>query len=304
MHYYRAGRIGDQVVEFPWTVGHEFSGVIVEVGDDVEHLSASQRVAVDPLIICQKCDQCLSGHEHLCRNQKFIGSAGQYPGALGEYVVLPGRCCHPVAESMTAQQTALIEPFSIGLYAQRLAGDVAGKSVAILGSGPIGLSVLLSLKAAGACTVYMTDILDYRTELAGQLGADWAGNPQSQDIVAEILRAAPLGVDFAFDCAGEQETIDQCLEVLKPAGTVILVGIPVADRISFDMNIMRRKEVFVQNVRRQNRCVGPAIEMVASGKVDVDKLVTHHFPLAETQSAFDTVANYRDNVVKAMIDIV
>ena len=162
----------------------------------------------------------------------------------------------------------------------------------------------MSLKAAGACTVYMTDILDYRTELAGQLGADWAGNPQSQDIVAEILRAAPLGVDFAFDCAGEQETIDQCLEVLKPAGTVILVGIPVADRISFDMNIMRRKEVFVQNVRRQNRCVDPAIEMVASGKVNVDKLVTHHFPLSQTQSAFDTVANYRDNVVKAMIDIV
>lgn len=303
MHYYRTGRIGDQVVQYPWTVGHEISAKVVEVGSDVAGLPPDGRVAVDPLIPCGQCDQCLSHREHTCRNQAFMGCPGQFPGALVEYLVIPARCCSPVPDSLTVEQTVLIEPFSIGLYSQRLAGDVSGAKIAVLGCGPIGLSVLLALRAGGECTVYMTDILDNRAALARELGAAWTGNPRTEDVVARILEAEPLGVDLAYECAGEQETADQCLELLSPGGTLMLVGIPEEDRISFEMNAMRRKEVRIQNVRRQNRCVAPAIEMIASGGADVGAMVTHRFPLGETGAAFDMVCDYRDDVVKAIIHL-
>ncbi len=303
MHYYRTGQIGEEVVEYPWTVGHECAARVAEIGDKVENVKIGDRVAVDPLMCCGKCDQCLAGREHTCRDQKFLGCPRQAAGTLAEYVIMPARCCYCVPDAMTSEQTAVVEPFSIGLYAQRLGGDVASKKVAILGSGPMGLSVLLALKQAGAGKVYMTDIRDYRAELARDMGADWISNPASQDIVAGILQDEPLGVDLAYECAGEQDTVDQCVELLKPGGVMILVGIQEIDRVSFEMNAMRRKELRLQNVRRQNLCVPPAIELIASGKVNVDAMVTHHFSLSETPQAFDMVSNYRDNVVKAIIHV-
>jgi len=303
MHYYRTGRIGDQVVEFPFIVGHELSATVLEVGSDVTNVAAGDRVAVDPLIYCGKCDQCQAGREHTCRNQAFMGVPGQLAGALAEQVVMPAFCCYRIPDGMTMNQAALVEPFSIGLYSQRLAGDVSGKTVAVLGTGPIGLSVLLSLKAAGAAKIYATDIRDYRAELAARLGAAWTGNPRTEDIVAAIRRAEPNGVDLAYECAGEQDTADQCLELVAPGGTVMIVGIPELDRLSFDMNYMRRGEIRIQNVRRQNKCVGPAIEMIASGEVDAAAMITHDYTLDQAAEAFEVVSEYKDNVVKAMIHL-
>lgn len=303
MHYYRTGRIGDQVVEFPFTVGHELSATVLDTGADVTSICAGDRVAVDPLICCGKCDQCLAGREHTCRDQAFMGVPGQLDGALSERVVMPDYCCHKIPDEMTMDQAALVEPFSIGMYAQRLAGDVQGKTAAVLGAGPIGLSVLLSLIAAGARKVYMTDIRDNRTELARRLGANWTASPRVQDIVRAIRKDTPEGADIAYECAGEQETADQCLELVKPGGTVLIVGIPELDRLSFDMNYMRRGEIRIQNVRRQNKCVQPAIELIASAQADAAAMITHHYTLDQTFEAFEVVSDYRDNVVKAMIHV-
>jgi threonine dehydrogenase-like Zn-dependent dehydrogenase len=182
----------------------------------------------------------------------------------------------------------------------------AGAKVAVLGAGPIGLSVLAALKAAGAAAVYVTDIRRNRAEAARKLGADWIGvfgDSHKQDVVAEILAAQPLGVDIVYECAGEQETVDQALELLAPGGMLMLVGIPAIDRLSFEMNAMRRKEIRIQNVRRQSHCVEAAIDMLAGGKVNLDAMVTHHFTMEQVQQAFDTVANYRDNVIKAMLHV-
>ncbi len=303
MHYYRQGRIGDQVVEFPFVIGHELSAIVEQTGDQVTRVKIGDMVAVDPLIWCGKCDQCKSGRIYTCRDQVFMGCPGQLGGALVEKLVMPEACCHVMPDGMAPTQAALVEPLSIAVWAVKLAGDVAGKTIAILGSGPIGLSVMMVLKAAGAGKVYMTDIRDYRSELAAKLGADWTGNPETSDIITAINTAEPLGVDIAFECAGEQSTSDQCCELIAPGGQIVLVGIHEVDRLSFDMNLMRRKEIRVQNVRRQNHCVDEAIEMIALGSVDMDALVSHHLPLARAGEAFDVVSEYKDNVIKAMIDV-
>ncbi|MGC9454229.1 MAG: zinc-dependent alcohol dehydrogenase [Phycisphaerae bacterium] len=303
MHYYRSGRIGSQIIEYPWRVGHEFSARVLKRGEGVEGLPEGTRVAVDPLIVCGECDQCLSGREHTCRNQRFLGCPGQAPGCLAERVVMPAKCCFPVPETMTADQAALVEPMSIGLYAQRLSGVSEGASVGILGSGPIGLCVLAALRSAGEHAIYTTDLLDNRLELAKQLGAGWTGNAGALDVVAEILRAEPKGLDVVFECAGEQETLDQAVELLAPGGKMMIVGIPPDDRVSFDMNHMRRKELTLQNVRRQNECMTPTVELMGDGTINIDSLVTHRFGIGQTADAFDMVADYRDGVVKAMIQV-
>ncbi len=304
MHYYRAGRIGDQVIEYPWIVGHECAGTIEAIGPAAGALKVGDRVAVDPLVVCGRCDQCLAGRAHTCRNQVFLGCPDQLPGALAEYLVMPAACCYVVPDAMTMTQATLIEPFTIGYYAaRRLAGDVSGKTAAVFGAGPIGLCVMLALNHGGARAVYLTDVRDNRTALARRMGAHWTGNPERNDVVAEIMQAQPLGVDLAFECAGEQETLDQCVDVLTPGGTLLAVGIPELDRVSFLMDQMRRKELTVQNVRRQNDCTAEAIRVAASGQVDLDPMVTHTYTLDRTGEAFDVVADYRDNVVKAIIDV-
>ncbi len=303
VHYYTLGRIGSQVVTFPFIVGHECAATVVRTGAEVEGLTSGQLVTIDPLVACGECDQCRSGRRHTCRNQKFLGSAGQLPGALREYLVMPAECCFPVPASLTATRAAVVEPFSIGLYAQRMAGLYPGSKVGILGSGPIGLCVLLALRAALDCKVYVTDLLDERLRVAEQCGADWTGNATRGRVVKDLLALEPEGLDVVFECAGEQDALDQGTQLLKPGGTLLIVGIPEVDRISFDINLLRRHELRLVNVRRQNECVAPAIELIASGKINLDPLVTHHFDFEETGEAFDMVAARRDGVVKAIIHV-
>jgi len=303
VHYYTTGAIGSQKIQYPWTVGHECSGTILETGSGVSDLSAGQRVAIDPLKTCGKCDQCLAGRSHTCRNQAFLACPDQLPGALAEFIVMPASCCFPVPDSMNDDEVTIVEPLSIGLYATTLGPESPPKRAAILGCGPIGLSVLLSLRAAGTEEIYVTDLLDERLEVAAAMGATWTGRHPSQDVVAEILAGAELGMDCVFECAGQQETLDQCAPLLRPGGALLAIGIPELERVSFCPDVMRRKEIRLQNVRRQNECVQGAIDLISSGQADVMPMVTHHFDLDGSKEAFDMVADYRDGVVKAIVNV-
>lgn len=303
VHYYRTGRIGAAVVKYPFVVGHECAGTVEQTGAEVRGLEPGQRVAIDPLVACSHCDQCRAGRANTCRNQLFLGNPGELSGGLAEYVVLPQENCYSLPESMPAAQAAMIEPLSIGVHAQRLSQMEVGSTIAILGSGPIGLSVLLACRAAADCTAYMTDLIDTRLKMAAQLGAVWTGNPRRADVVKAIGEAEPDGMDLVFECAGEQETLDQAVELLKPGGTLLMVGIPEFDEVGFPAHTLRRKELTIKNVRRQNHCIAPAIELVSSGRINIDPLITHHFPLRETAAAFEMVSGYRDGVIKAMIHV-
>src|SRR5579862_278008 len=257
VHYYTQGKIGPLAAPFPLLLGHELAATILEAGAGVKTLHPGQRVAIDPLIPCGECDQCRSGRKHTCRNQKFLGSAGQ-PGALSEYLVMPAACCSPVPDSLNDDEAAVVEPLSIGVYATQMAQLSSGARIGIVGSGPIGLCTLLAARAETDAKVYVTDLVDHRLAVARACGAAWTGNPKKEDVVASIQKLEPLGLDAVFECAGEQEAIDQGIEMLKPGGTLLIIGIPEVDRISFNINYIRRNELRILNVRRQNECVQPA----------------------------------------------
>ena len=301
VHYFAEGGIGSQRVSYPWSVGHEGAGVVAKVGAAVTRVKPGDRIAFDPAQPCGVCDQCLADRAHTCRALNFLGCPGQVEGCLVEYLVLPERSCYSIPDSMTFEEAAIVEPLSIGVYSLTLSVSMPGAAVGILGAGPIGLSVLLPAKAQGAGRVYVTDRIDARLRMALRAGADWTGNPDTEDVVAAVKAREPELLDVVFECSGKQEAMDQGVEMLKPGGKLMLVGIPNGDRVSFDINLLRRKEICIQNVRRQNHCVQRAIDMIVGKEIDVSVMVTHHFPFAKTQDGFDMVAGYKDGVVKAMV---
>ncbi|HEX2948512.1 MAG TPA: alcohol dehydrogenase catalytic domain-containing protein [Armatimonadota bacterium] len=302
IHYYVDGKIGSQVVQYPFTVGHEGAGIVTAVGSAVTHVKPGDRIAIEPAMPCFTCDQCRAGRHHTCRHLRFLGCPGQAEGCLSEYIVMPETSCYPIPDSMSFDEAAISEPLTIGVYAVKSSIPLAGATVGILGAGPIGLSVLLPAKAQGAQKVMMTDKIDRRLQVAQAAGADWVGNPLSTDVVSDITRIEPQQLDVVFECCGDQAALDQAIELLKPGGKLMIVGIPSVDRVSFSIDRLRRKEICVQNVRRQNHCVQPALDMIARHDFDVMVMATHRFSFADTKEAFDLVAEYRDGVVKALIE--
>ena len=300
VHYYTTGRIGSQVVQYPFTVGHEFAGTIEAVGAEVRDMQPGDRVAVDPAMPCFACDQCGAGRRHTCRNLRFLGCPGQAAGCLCDAIVMPASSCIRLPADCSLEMGALVEPLSIGAYAAHLAGDLRGKCVAILGCGPIGLSVLLAARHAGAARVYVSDPIAARRAFARQCGAAWDGVPDA-DLVKGILRHERLAVDVVFECCGQQAALDQAIELLRPGGRLLLIGIPEVDRVSFSIDLLRRRELVIQNVRRQNECVEAGMALVTAFPKLTAAMITHRFSAEQTQAAFDLVAACEDGVVKAMI---
>ncbi len=302
VHYYVSGKIGSQVVQYPFPVGHECAGVVEKVGDSVTRVKPGDRIAIEPAMSCGECDQCKSGRPHTCRKLTFLGCPGQADGSLSDYIVMPEHSCFPIPDHMTFDQAAISEPLAIGLYAVNRSIPMQGAQVGILGFGPIGMSVLLPAMAKGAEKVYVSDKIDERLQIGKEAGASYAGNVDKADVVKEILQLEPKGLDVVFECCGKQEAVDQAFDLLKPGGVLMLIGIPEFDRWSLPVDKGRHKEVTVINVRRQNGAVEETLEMLENGTVDVSKMPTHRFSFADSKNAFDLVASYGDGVMKAMID--
>jgi len=302
IHYYTQGQIGSQKVEYPFAVGHEGAGIVTEVGNAVTRVKPGDKIAIEPAMPCWECDQCLAGRHHTCRKLRFLGCPGQAEGCLMEYIVMPEESCFPLKGNMTPDHGSISEPLAIGVYAVKKSGGVRDLKIGILGFGPIGMSVMLAAKAQGVESVYVTDKIDPRLSIAGREGATYTGNPLKSDVVTEVLKSTKLGLDIVFECCGQQEALDQAVDMLKPGGKLVVVGIPEFERWSMNVETTRRREISLQFIRRQVDCVESALEMMETGKINVGNMVTHRFPFSKSKEAFDLVASYGDGVMKAMID--
>jgi len=302
VHYYQSGKIGGQIVQYPFPVGHEGAGEVIRVGSKVSRVKPGDRIAIEPAMPCGECDQCKAGRPHTCRKLRFLGCPGQADGCLSEYIVMPENSCFRIADSMSYTEAAISEPLAIGVYAVNQSIPMKGATVGILGFGPIGMSVILPAIAKGAEKIFVTDLIDERLSIAKACGATWTGNSASEDVVKEIIAKEPLLLDVVFECCGKQEAIDQAIDMLKPGGKLMIIGIPEFDRWSFSVDKLRHKEICIQSVRRQNHSVEEALESMENGRLNVEKMATHRFGFEDTKAGFDLVSGYRDGVMKAMID--
>lgn len=300
IHYYKTGRIGNQTIKYPFVIGHECSAVVVEIGSNVTGVTCGDLVAVDPAISCGECDQCLQGRRHTCRNLKFLGNPGESEGCLAEYIILPESCCYTLPDKLNVFDGVIVEPISIANYSVKFLPKTRINSVGILGAGTIGLSVLLNMRKVNPSRIFMTDKLDYRLSKAQEFGADWIGNPDKLKVVEGIKKAEPGLLDVVFECCGQQAALDQSVRLLKPGGSLIIIGIPEIERISLDIHSIRRNEISIFNVRRQNDCVNSTINFI-SENTETKKLITHTFNSNEIPEAYKLVSEYSDEVIKAVI---
>lgn len=304
VHYYLRGCIGTQVVrEFPFILGHEAAGEVVAVGPEVQALKPGDRVAVEPGIPCGACEPCVTGQYNLCRAVRFLGTPPVH-GAYCEYLAVPEPFAHPLPETLSFDEGAMVEPLAIGLFAVDLGEVRPGQTVAVLGAGSIGLVTLMCAVAAGAGAVYVTEPLAYRREAALRLGATAAFDPTREDVVDRILEATRgRGVDVVFEAAGAVEAHQQMPDVARAGGTVVPIGSCAEELVPLPLANFRRKGLQVRFLRRFCHTYPRAIELARSGKANLKALVTHRIPLERLDEAFRLVEHYADGVIKAVATI-
>jgi L-iditol 2-dehydrogenase len=305
LHSYQDGCIGDSVVKSPLILGHEFAGVVEEIGPDsvggnFEPLRVGARVAVDPAQPCGRCEMCERGDPNLCRRLHFCGN---YPdnGSLCQWMHMPARSCFPVPDSIDDESAALLEPLGVAIHAVDLGKIRVGDSVAILGAGAIGLLILQVVKLSGVGRVFISDKFSWRLQLAERFGGIPI-NCDSEDPVRRVLKETDgRGVDVVIEAAWGGEAITQAIELARPGGRVVLVGIPSEDRCAFKHSTARRKGLTIVFSRRMKHCYPRAIRLVEQGRVDLQSLITHRFLLERAAEAFALNAEYKDNVVKVIV---
>ena len=299
IHYYATGRIGDQVVRFPFVLGHEGSG---QIEDGAGVFPQGIPVYIEPAMACHTCDQCLAGRENTCRTMKFLGNPLEHSGCMSEEIVLPRECIVPLPGWLGLEEAVLLEPLSIGVYAVQRSRAGNGCRVAIAGAGPIGLSVLLALTDIDPRRVFVSEPVQARRIAAEDLGAHGSFDPGQAGAASAILAATGGGADIAFECAGTQESIDDAARMIRPGGTMVLIGIPEGlDRVTYDPHLARRRELTVVNIRRQNRCTDAALSILAARRDAAKVLITHRLLPVRAGEAFDLVEHKSDGAIKAVL---
>ncbi len=295
-HYYLHGSIGGLTLGDGLILGHEFAGCVAEAGPPLAGVNGSpgspsftpgQRVTAEPVRPCARCRECLRGDYHLCRTLLFFGTPPT-DGALRERVVLPAEWVFPLPDGVSIPEGAMMEPLAVGVYTAELAELRGGETAAVVGCGAIGLSTLQALRTLGVAQVFAEDPIEFRRGLAVTLGAE--AEPPSPGVA-----------DVVAECAGTPDALRRAMELARPGGVVLVVGIPDEDHIGFPASAARRKGLTLKFVRRYRHAFPRAIRWVAEGKVQVKPFLTHRFPLEETRAAFDLAASRADGVVRAWI---
>ncbi len=298
VHYYADGRIGDARVNFPFVLGHEPAGEVAAIGAGVTGLAPGTRVTLEPAHSCGHCPACISGRPNICPSVRFLGTP-PIPGTFEEYhIYAPGQCV-PIADSITMEAAAALEPMAVALHAVNLARLKLGDRVAIMGGGPIGMLTAMAAKLAGASFVALTEPLVARRALATQFGVDLVIDPSGGNVVSVIQAVSEI--DVSFEAVGVQAAINDATLVTRPGGTTVIIGIPAVDTITLFPHLIRRKELSIIMARRSNLVLEPALRLMAAGLIHPEKIITHRFPLDRIAEGMELVHNYQDGVLKAMI---
>ncbi len=284
LHWLDEGAIGDAQLSQPLVLGHEFAGVTAD----------GTRVAVDPAIPCGQCEFCREGNPNLCAALRFAGHSAQ-DGALREYVAWQTRLLHALPDALSDTDGAMLEPLGVALHAVDLGHVKPGMSVGVFGCGPIGQLIVQLVRVAGAATIIATDKLAHRLDAARAFGATAALEATGQEAGEILAMTQRRGIDVAFEAAGDNAAVDAAIAAAKPGARVVLVGIPGDDRTAFTASVARRKGLTIKLSRRMKHTYPRAIELAASGRIDLRSLVTHRFPLAQFQAAF-SVAQRREGL--------
>lgn len=303
LHYFEHGKIGNFIVEYPFVLGHEVGGTVTSLGENVKNLAIGDRVALEPQITCGECEFCKSGRYNLCKDVVFFATP-PIDGVFQEYVAHKANLCFKLPENVSTMEGALMEPLSVGLHAAFQGDAKLGQTAVVTGTGCIGLTSLLALKAMGVAKVIVVDLVDKRLAKAKELGADYVINGKNENTVERILEiTGGDGFDIAIETAGSQVTTRQLIESAKKGANIVLVGYSPTGEETLPIGMALDKELTFKTVFRYRNTYPTAINSVASGKINVKDVVSHTYDFSNINQALEDAINKKDEVVKAVIRI-
>lgn len=293
VHYYEHGRIGSYVVDAPLVLGHEASGEVVEIGSDVTRLQPGQRVSIEPGVPDFTCEECLAGRYNLCRGMRFYATP-PIDGAFAELVTAHEMFAHPVPDHLSDDAAALLEPLSVGLWACRKGEVTAGTRVLVTGAGPVGLVTVQAALALGAAEVIVTDVNPHRLAIARELGATHA-----VDVRATSPAEVGVSPDVLLECSGHPAALAEAIGVVARAGRVVLVGMG-GDEAALPVSRIQEYELTLTGTFRYAHTWPAAIALAASGRIELDRLVTGHYGLDQVGEAL-TVSRTDPLAIKPVV---
>jgi L-iditol 2-dehydrogenase len=292
VHYFEHGRIGPYVVDKPLVLGHEAGGEVAAAGDGVTSLGVGQRVSVEPGVPCRSCPQCLAGRYNLCPDVKFFATP-PYDGAFCEYVVMPEQFVYAIPDSISDDAAGLLEPLSVGVWACRRARVDPDSTVLVTGAGPIGLIAAQAARAYGAPQVAISDVNRHRLDLARNLGLT------TINVAETSIAQTGLQADVLLECSGNSRATWDAVSTVARAGRVVLVGMG-GDEVTLPLSYLQDRELVLTGAFRYANTWPTAITLAASGKVDLDRMVTGHYTLEDAEAAL-TASRSDPTSIKAVV---
>ncbi|MCZ6775792.1 MAG: L-idonate 5-dehydrogenase [Ignavibacteria bacterium] len=303
VHYFIHGYCGVFIPKRPFILGHEFAGEVAETGAGVKGVSVCDRVAVDPSYPCSICRFCRTGRYNLCDNMKYLGSASTDPhvdGAFCEYIAMPAANCYVLPDKIDYGEAALLEPLSVATHAVMRAGSVSGKSVLIAGGGTIGQLVLLVVRAFGSAHIVLSDIREAPRKLALNQGADHVLDATTDSMKGQALGIVEDGFDIIFEVSGSPAALGQAIDLVRRAGTIIQVG-TLPSEVELPANMIMVKELNILGSFRFANVFSTAINLIASGRINLRPLITHTFPFGNFLSAMNLACG-KENIIKVQVE--
>lgn len=289
----------------PLVMGHEASGVVAGIGEDVSRFAVGDRVTFDSTVYCGVCHFCLNGEINLCDNRQVVGVSTpdfRRAGAFAEFVTVPERIVYRLSDELSFAEAAMLEAVSVALHAVAVSDLNGGETALVIGAGMIGLLILQAARAAGCSRVLVTDVDASRLKLAQESGADETILASGAEMVSEVLRlTGGRGVDLVLEAVGREETVSAAVDAVRKGGTVTLVG-NITPQVTLPL-----QKVVSRQIRLQGSCASAgeypqAIELIASGKIRVAPLITAIAPLSDGAQWFERLHSREPNLMKIVID--
>jgi len=287
---------------YPVVQGHEVSGVIAEVGQQVTGFTNGDKVVFMPQVTCGECYPCRHGMYHICDGLKVMGF--QTDGAAQEYFPVRAEMVLKLPDSVSLDHAALVEPISVAVHALSRFGNVAGLNILVLGAGTIGNLVAQVATASGAKRVMITDISPYKLEKARQCGLEYVVNPEQEDLEQAILNTFGADkADLILECVGVEDTITQAVTVARKGSPIIVVGV-FGQKPMVDLGLVQDRELsLIGTLMYQKKDYERAIELVSRGKLHLEAMVTHRFPFEDYLRAYEAIESSDGRYMKVMIDL-
>jgi D-xylulose reductase len=302
VHYYTHGRIGDFIVKAPMVLGHEAAGVVVEVGPNVKTLAVGDRVCMEPGIPDLSSRATRLGLYNVDPAVVFWATPPVH-GVLTPYVVHPAAFTFKLPDNVSFAEAAMVEPFAVGLQAAVKAGIRPGDLAVVTGAGPIGIMAALAALASGCSRVIVSDLVDEKLAIAGRYPGVSTVNVKSQKLVDAVNAATDgWGVDVVFEASGSPRAYDGIQALIRPGGCLIAIGMPI-EPVKLDISSIAAKEIRIETVFRYANVFDRALQMIASGKVDLKPLISGTFPFEQSIAAFERAAEGRPTDVKLQIKL-